>query len=711
MKLNTQLKIQFLLQGIQKCVLSIILIFVTSIFFIAEIHSRNSEEESDPKKIGMIEKVRVRLILIDVVAEDKDGNRVSGLSKDDFHLFVDGVDKPISTFEEHCQKGYELRRESMPILAENKESLNSMNTPPADVPVIEPRYIIFYFDGAHLSIGGRLGALQATEKFIRENMRPLDNIMIAVFANRLRIIQYFSNDKEELMESLDKVKNDVALMDDYGIGEYTRIASVRRSRTVKFGEQVEVPLTTENCAEAVGYAFENYLNTQKAMEGLRSIFAFLDPIKSRKALVYFGDKLRDHPGFLYILLSAECLNTDIELISYERSLDIEPQLRKVVNEANSSRVTFYTVDTLGLTAPGERLEEKSVLNALSTLAIDTGGKLLKGSNDLTRFIPAMEEDSNCYYTIGYTPEREADGKMHTLNITIDVPHLIVRSKTGFTDFTKEEKEEQKLLSALLLPHLFKDIKLIAELFPLKPSKNRWESMIQISLNFEEIKIQEFPLKVINFAYTLYGSGKIIKEMNQLVKFTMKEDETDKAPHWVVHQENFQLPPGDYTIVAVIKDYLTEQIGATETNISLPEIPKNILTIGSILIKGSHPTEILLKEKNVSQSIDYSNFIIRPNQQFSISEVIAIVTPICSLQKNPNKGYPQIFVKRRLLIDDDQAMEFDDISLNDPPDPSSGCYNVVDIISPGSLNQGIYTFEIELFGSDIQEKRSAPFKIY
>ena len=41
-----------------------------------------------------------RVIGVDVVVTDKKGNAVTGLTKDDFQIFENGIEKPISNFSE-----------------------------------------------------------------------------------------------------------------------------------------------------------------------------------------------------------------------------------------------------------------------------------------------------------------------------------------------------------------------------------------------------------------------------------------------------------------------------------------------------------------------------------------------------------------------------------------------------------------------------------
>ena len=48
----------------------------------------------------LVESIEVRVTNVDVVVTDRNGNRVAGLSKDDFTLIEDGKIQPITNFYE-----------------------------------------------------------------------------------------------------------------------------------------------------------------------------------------------------------------------------------------------------------------------------------------------------------------------------------------------------------------------------------------------------------------------------------------------------------------------------------------------------------------------------------------------------------------------------------------------------------------------------------
>src|SRR6266566_3219714 len=102
---------------------------VTSIVLIAAINALNAgplaAQQKNPQAAELpklTENIDVRVIGIDVVVTDKKGNPVTGLSKDDFQIFENGIEKPISNF-------YEI---------EGKTAAQAVTVPAPGTPVAPP---------------------------------------------------------------------------------------------------------------------------------------------------------------------------------------------------------------------------------------------------------------------------------------------------------------------------------------------------------------------------------------------------------------------------------------------------------------------------------------------------------------------------------------------------------------------------------------------
>ena len=87
----------------------------------------------------------MRVINVDVVVTDRKGNRVTGLTKDDFEIYQNGIPKPISNF-------YEVITEKKPAPAPAVAGAPPPRPAPvADIPENQRRRIIFYIDNLSLA--------------------------------------------------------------------------------------------------------------------------------------------------------------------------------------------------------------------------------------------------------------------------------------------------------------------------------------------------------------------------------------------------------------------------------------------------------------------------------------------------------------------------------------------------------------------------------
>ncbi|HET9481638.1 MAG TPA: VWA domain-containing protein, partial [Candidatus Polarisedimenticolia bacterium] len=169
-----------------------------------------------PLRIGGSERVRVDLVLIDVVVRDRKDRPVSGLSKDDFELLVDRLPVPpesMETFEEICAP-------QEPAGPPSPKAPDPIALSPASPAIAGPaaaagpaRHIVLYFDFSHMTLSGRRQALDAARDYIGVGMTPGDRVMILAFKKDLRLVQEFTSSTSLLAGRLDELIADSATLD------------------------------------------------------------------------------------------------------------------------------------------------------------------------------------------------------------------------------------------------------------------------------------------------------------------------------------------------------------------------------------------------------------------------------------------------------------------------------------------------------------------
>lgn len=108
-----------------------------------------------------------------------------------------------------------------------------------------------------------------------------------------------------------------------------------------------------------------------------------------------------------------------------------------------ARLAVYSISTGALDATtdfyqeylkGVKLAEKANPPNLSlkVLAVQSGGRALSPSNDLTGDIGSCVQDATAFYTISFDPPRaDKPNEYHDLKVQIDQPGLKARTNTGY----------------------------------------------------------------------------------------------------------------------------------------------------------------------------------------------------------------------------------------------------------------------------------------
>jgi VWFA-related protein len=135
-------------------------------------------------------------------------------------------------------------------------------------------------------------------------------------------------------------------------------------------------------------------------------------------------------------------------------LDSELQLREIMDEANRSNASFYTIDPRGVVVFDEQIvpssgvgvgplanptvipaDDLSRLNArhtsLRTLAEGTDGLAIIETNAFARGLKRIVDDLSSYYLLGYYSTGKLDGRFHAISVRIKRPGVQVRSRRGY----------------------------------------------------------------------------------------------------------------------------------------------------------------------------------------------------------------------------------------------------------------------------------------
>jgi VWFA-related protein len=399
------------------------------------------------------EVLEVRVINIEVVVTDKQGNRVPDLPADAFRLLVDGEEVPIEYFSE-IRGGVAV--------AATDDAAKTRDVPSVQAgEQVGTSYLVF-IDDYFSRPNDRKATLKALAADL-DRLGPDDRMAIVAYDGRtVEMLTTWSNELPVLLRALDAANERKALglqrlaeEKQYDLGRILEDSGFIEEGVFNFSNDQFRRLDPDERYYADRLAGQVERSVAAATATLRG---FAQPPGRKVMLILSG-------GWPFV-------PAEFVVGSYTRAVFIEPGLatgddifRPLVDTANMLGYTLYPVDVPGLerrsfndasrgTAPqpdaiGDYfVRENEHHFTLSYLANETGGEALLNAGR-TRALRSVAEDTRSYYWLGFSPARSGDDREHEIEVRVDRPGLKVRSRKGFVDSSREREVSMAVESALL----------------------------------------------------------------------------------------------------------------------------------------------------------------------------------------------------------------------------------------------------------------------
>ena len=381
-----------------------------------------------PDDLFFGEEIDVRVVNVEVVVEDREGNRVNGLTAADFRIYVDGVGVGVDYFTE--------------ILENRAVETGEGEAPPAigEGESVPTNYVLFV-DDDHTMASSRRPVLRGFAEELA-HLGLSDQVAVVVQSQRrLELLSPFTTDREHTRAALRELERgrrfggslrsprliDQRLMSDSRV-EPPPGARVEEDLTSVAEDLPSIirpipsPLA-ERRAETVARDLEF------SIAAVTSTLRALDAPMGRKVLLLLAGRWPVglfRPGGQGI-----GVRTDREMLT------------ALSDAANLLGYTVYPVDQVS--GPNRRLWEN-----LRQVARDTGGRAYMGGSNLTALERVSSDVSN-YYWLGFVPEYQRDDRVRDVRVEVLRPNLRVRSRTGYVDLSRRAEADMDTRGRLLFP--------------------------------------------------------------------------------------------------------------------------------------------------------------------------------------------------------------------------------------------------------------------
>ena len=421
-------------------------LFLLALAAITAIPAMAQQQQPAPSEPGSIfgEQIDVRVVNVEVVVTDRQGNRVTGLTPADFRLRVDGKDLPIEYFTEV--------RGGQAVATETGQGAAVQGLPSlAPGSPVGTSYLVFIDD--YFSIAARRDEVLRDLMDDLSRLGPEDRMAIVAFDGRkIDMLSNWSGNERELHRAFQQAMGRQA----YGFQRLAELRSYQSARrlggvgtldTSRGGFANRLDLEELSYIELMG---DQVARSVRAAEG--TLRGFASP-PGRKVMVLLSGGWPYSPAD-YVLNDANrpVLNRDVP-----RG---EELLRPLVDTANLVGYTIYTVDVPGVETNGPdasegsprtaglNLREQEVHASLEFVANETGGKaLINGLRSAA--LETAESDTRSYYWLGFTPQRERNDERHRIQVDVTRPGLEARSRDNYLDLSRKSEVTMMVESALL----------------------------------------------------------------------------------------------------------------------------------------------------------------------------------------------------------------------------------------------------------------------
>jgi len=429
--------------------------------------------------------VDINVVNIEVLVTDKDGQSVKGLSRDDFELFENGQPVEITNF---------FAVEDQRAIGDDLATVGEQGLTPE--PETRQLSLVIFVDNANIKPQTRNQIFANLRTYLEGGLAADDQVMLVSLDDQLEVVHEFTADAAILASSLGRLEK--------GVGKGNRIDSQIR---ILLREMENIPLHTNDgsggglilASTSPEYTESRALKTARDVrqiseqlyqrgkwttEILGEFSDSLAGLPGRKAILYVSDGISMRPSDP---LSQSWLNKfeDWALSNGRTSMvgevsnlisldfDLSASFDDLTERASSNRVAFYPISAKdggmvgshvsaefsgggGSSSRGVRstdvanLDQTLRQSTLLQLAADTGGLAFTNTTNIGKLLEAVKHDFRTFYSLGYTPQKLADGEQETfrkLKVKVRGQRLSVRHMKGYKQKDPLEHLAQLTLAA------------------------------------------------------------------------------------------------------------------------------------------------------------------------------------------------------------------------------------------------------------------------
>src|SRR6204780_341826 len=574
-------------------------------------------------------KAESRAVRVDVVVTDKKGNYVHDLKADDFKVYEDNKQQPVTNF--------------------------SFGADPNAAAASGRHYLVLFFDNSTMDVGDQAQARTAAAKFIDQNAGP-DRVMAVMdFGGTLRVEQNFPADAARLKQAVQNIKT--SAVDPNGTASGASSSG-----------GLSLPGSPSTDAAAADFG------VQTLLLAVRSVAKSLASVPGRKSMILFSSGFPLSPEAESELTATidVCNKANVAIYPLDvRGLvtpDIAPGSGRgpssvipnnslpgastlasthslIETERLQSTVAGISLASYHVSPPSElaylqhgggggggggghgggggggtggsggkggsggtggtggggsrggvnntgtygnpnNTQPRAIVPAfppsaatnqqvLYMLADGTGGFPIFDTNDLFAGLQKIANEQNEYYLLGYVPTDSSEGSCHTLKVKVERGGANVRARSGYcnikaSDMLAGKPIKKELETRAAASGAATEGSLEAPFFYTSINEARVDLAMEVpsaTIDFSKVKGKyHADVNVLGIAYRPDGS--VAARFSDEINMDFKKEELQKFTQSPMrYQTQFSVAPGQYRLTVVLSGG-AQKFGKYETSLAI-----------------------------------------------------------------------------------------------------------------------------------------------
>lgn len=362
------------------------------------------------------------LVAVQAVVRDKQGRLIRGLTRDDFRITEDGRPQELKTFA-----FVDLPTTATGPTERESAAFDASGIATNDISG-ERRVYVLVLDGMHVDATRSLAVRKLATAFIDASLSPNDLAAVLLIGNKAAN-QPFTSDRARLKASVAEF-----------IGQKSQsstLAIQRKSLELQSGGGKGQGITPEDAEMALkaSQARTLYETIQRVCESLangtvtrRSVVLFSEGVELDTTDLIGEDPrspsagTRGAPRYASLVLDAQRRMLEAARKAQVAISTIEPRGNSMGAEDMMSTDMVFDPQTKEFkqsASLGMMRELQRGQGVLRTLATETGGVAVVGTDRFTEGFARLVESNSTYYVLGYRPSRPGlDGEYHRIAVSV-----------------------------------------------------------------------------------------------------------------------------------------------------------------------------------------------------------------------------------------------------------------------------------------------------